>query len=66
MPLGARSDLAKVNCWQAYGAQWLSDTLVRDVPAHGPIVTNVYYLNFSGPGSTNAELINPPAKLYPV
>lgn len=51
---------------QAYGAQWLFDTLVRDVPAHGPVVTNVYYLNFSGPGSTNAELINPPATSHPV
>ena len=51
---------------QAYGAQWLFGTLVRDMPAHGPVVTNVYYLNFSGPGSTNAELTKPPATSYPV
>jgi hypothetical protein len=51
---------------QAYGAQFLFDTLVKDVPPHGPTVTNIYYLNFSGPGSPNAELIRPPATAYPV
>ena len=49
---------------QAYGAQFLFDTLVKDVPPHGPTVTKIYYLNFSGPGSPNAELISPPATAY--
>jgi hypothetical protein len=51
---------------QAYGARFLFNTLVHDVPVPGPTVTNIYYLNFSGPQSTNAELINPPNQAFPV
>ncbi len=51
---------------QAYGGRFLFDKLVLDVPPGGPTVTNIYYLNFSGNQSTNAELIKPPNHAYPV
>lgn len=51
---------------QVAGAQYLFDTLVHAVPKNGPKVTNIYYLNFSGPTSANAELIQPPATPNPV